>query len=149
MTMRARSATICVAVLLALVADGCGEGKPTHAEARAKRVDQPVRRDSMSSRVGDVRLIGVYIQRPEGVHATGGNAQLFLTLADDGAPTSWSRSPRSMLVRSSSGPVRGPLLSASTSPSRARGWSRCSTSTGCSSRWSVSSATADVAPSCR
>ena len=86
MTMRSRSAAACAAVLLALVVGGCGEGKPTHAEARAKRVDQPVRRDSVSSRVGDVRLIGVFIQRPEGVHAKGDNGKLFLTLANDGAP---------------------------------------------------------------
>jgi copper(I)-binding protein len=84
MTMRSRLLAACLAVLLALVVASCGESKPTHAELRAKRVDEPVRRDSVSARVGDVRLIGVYIQRPEGVHAKGGNSALFLTLANDG-----------------------------------------------------------------
>jgi copper(I)-binding protein len=85
MTMRSRLVAVCLAVLLALVVGSCGESKPTHAELRAKRVDEPVRRDSVSARVGDVRLVGVYIQRPEGVHAQGGNSALLMTLANDGA----------------------------------------------------------------
>ncbi|QWZ06425.1 copper chaperone PCu(A)C [Nocardioides panacis] len=84
--MRSRLVAACLAVLLALVVGSCGESKPTHAELRAKRVDEPVRRDSVSARVGDVRLVGVHIERPAGVHAKGSNSPLLLTLANDGAP---------------------------------------------------------------
>jgi copper(I)-binding protein len=79
-------ARVCVAVLLALVLAGCGgESKPTREDVRDKRINDPVRRDSVSARVGDLRLLTIRIERPEGVHATGSNSAMFLTLANSGA----------------------------------------------------------------
>ena len=75
-----------VLVAGALLLTGCGgESKPTRTDVREKRVNDPVRRESVSARVGDLRLLTVRIERPEGVHATGSNSAMFLTLANDGA----------------------------------------------------------------
>ncbi|MET0999488.1 MAG: copper chaperone PCu(A)C [Marmoricola sp.] len=81
-----RLLSLVMALLLALVLGGCGgDSKPTREEVREKRINDPVRRDSVSARVGDLRLLTVRIERPEGVHATGSNSALFLTLANSGA----------------------------------------------------------------
>jgi copper(I)-binding protein len=71
-------------VAIALVLAGCGETKPTRSDVREKRVNDPVRRDSVSARIGDIRLLTVRIERPEGVHAAGSNSALFMTIANDG-----------------------------------------------------------------
>ena len=72
-------------VALALVLAGCGDSKPSRADVRERRINDPVRGDSVSARVGDIRLLTVRIERPEGVHAAGSNSAVFMTLANDGA----------------------------------------------------------------
>lgn len=58
---------------------GCG-GEDA---ARKGRINQPVRREAVSSRVGAIRLVLVRIQQPDAAHAQGTNAALFLTLTND------------------------------------------------------------------
>ena len=74
-----------VILLVVLLAAACGDSRPTRADVRDKRVNDPVRRDSVSARVGPIRLLGMQIQKPEGVHAEGSNSALFLTITTDGA----------------------------------------------------------------
>jgi copper(I)-binding protein len=66
---------LCCAVLT-----GCGQGEDA---ARKGRINEPVRREAVSSRVGDIRLVLVRIQQPDQVHANGTNAAMFLTLTND------------------------------------------------------------------
>src|SRR4051794_3374702 len=72
-------------VTLGLVLGGCGETKPTRAQVREKRINDPVRRESVSARVGDVRLQAVRIERPQGGSSPGGNSAMFLSLSNSGA----------------------------------------------------------------
>ena len=69
---------------LTLVLTGCGSYTHSRADVREKRINDPVRGDSVSARVGDIRLLAVHIEQPVGSHAADGNSALFLTLANDG-----------------------------------------------------------------
>ncbi|MET0930070.1 MAG: copper chaperone PCu(A)C [Aeromicrobium sp.] len=71
-------------VALALVLAGCGGSLPSRSDIREKRINDPVRGDSVSARVGDIRLLAVHIEQPVGAHAADGNSALFLTLVNDG-----------------------------------------------------------------
>jgi copper(I)-binding protein len=73
-----------VALLLVLGAalTGCGDGRPSAQDVREKRINDPVRRESVSAQVGGMRMIAMQIARPEGAHAAGSDAELFLTLAN-------------------------------------------------------------------
>jgi copper(I)-binding protein len=71
-------------VTLAMVLAGCGDSRPTQGDVREKRINDPVRRDSVSARVGAVHLQTVRIERSGGVSA-GGNSALFLSLSNTGA----------------------------------------------------------------
>jgi copper(I)-binding protein len=81
--LRRLHALLLVVVLLA-AASACGQGVPTRAEIREKRINDPVRRTSVSARVGNIRLLAIRIERPVGDSA-GGNAGLFLTLTSSAA----------------------------------------------------------------
>jgi len=70
---------VVLVLLCCVVLAGCGGGD----SARKGRINQPVRREATSSRVGDIRLVLVRIQQPDAAHAQGTNAALFLTLTND------------------------------------------------------------------
>jgi copper(I)-binding protein len=86
--MRTHSRTFVLGAALLLVLGvaltGCGGGKPSAQDVRDKRVNTPVRRDSVSARVGSIRLLAMRIQRPDEAHAQGTNSALWLTLANSG-----------------------------------------------------------------
>ena len=81
--MRLLAALLATLLVAGLGACG-GDSKPTREEVREKRINDPVRRESVSARVGDIRLLAVRIQTPVGSHAEGSNSGLFLTLANSG-----------------------------------------------------------------
>jgi copper(I)-binding protein len=85
-TGRSRVRILTAALLLALgiVLSGCGDSVPSQSDVRDKRVNDPVRRESVNARIGSIRLLTVRIERPEGSHAAGSNSALFLTLANSG-----------------------------------------------------------------
>ncbi len=70
-------------VPLALTACG-GEHKPTREQVREKRINEPVRRESVNASVGQVRLLTVRIETPVGEHEAGSNSGLFLSIANSG-----------------------------------------------------------------
>ena len=84
MRRAARLLGVLLCVLLVATLGGCGESKPTRAEVREKRINDPVRRESVGARVGDIRLLAVRIETPVGSHEKGNNSGLFLTLANSG-----------------------------------------------------------------
>jgi len=63
---------------------GCGSDVPSQQDVRDKRINDPVRRDSVSTQIGSIRLLAMRIQRPEGEHAAGTNSALWLTIANSG-----------------------------------------------------------------
>jgi copper(I)-binding protein len=71
-------------LVLGVALSGCGDSVPSKPDVREKRIKDPVRRDSVSARVGSIRLLSIRIERPEGAHAAGSNSALFLTLANGG-----------------------------------------------------------------
>ena len=71
-------------LVLGTALTGCGDSVPSSSDVRDKRINDPVRRDSVSARVGSIRLVAIRIVRPEGAHAAGSNSALFLTLANSG-----------------------------------------------------------------
>ena len=75
------SGAVVVLVLVLLVAAACGG---TSTSARDKRVNDPVRRNSVSASVGHLRLQAVRIEKPVGVHAAGSTSALFLSIANSG-----------------------------------------------------------------
>jgi copper(I)-binding protein len=70
--------SILLGLALGLVLTSCGEN-PRH-----RRIDNPVRPDSVSTRIGQLQLQHIRIQRPDGVHAVGDDAGLFLTIDNRG-----------------------------------------------------------------
>ena len=82
--MRLR-ALVVVLLALGVVLAGCGDSVPSKSDVRDKRINDPVRRDSVSARVGSIRLLAMRIQRPDEAHAAGTNSALWLTLANSGA----------------------------------------------------------------
>jgi copper(I)-binding protein len=76
----ARLVSVVLTLLCCSVLAGCGQGDDA---ARKGRINQPVRREAVSKRVGDIRLVLVRIQQPDAVHANGTNAAMFLTLTND------------------------------------------------------------------
>jgi periplasmic copper chaperone A len=68
---------------IALAACG-GDQKPTRDQVREKRINEPVRRESVNASVGPVRLLTVRIETPVGEHEAGSNSALFLSLANSG-----------------------------------------------------------------
>ena len=81
----ARVLTAALLLVLGVVLAGCGDDVPSRQDVREKRINDPVRRDSVSARVGSIRLVGMRIQRPEGESVpAGSNSALFLTLANSG-----------------------------------------------------------------
>jgi copper(I)-binding protein len=81
--VRALAALLVLVCVTAL--GGCGDSKPTREQVREKRINEPVRRESVNASVGSIRLITVRIETPVGSHAEGSNSALFLTLANSGA----------------------------------------------------------------
>jgi copper(I)-binding protein len=77
-----------VAALLLVLAPAltaCGDDHvPSSQDVRDKRVNDPVRRDSVSAQIGSIRLLAMRIQRPDEAHAAGTNSALWLTLANSG-----------------------------------------------------------------
>jgi copper(I)-binding protein len=72
-------------LVLGLVLSGCGDDpKPTRDQVREKRINDGVRRGSVSARVRDIRLQVVRIERPEGAFAQGSNSAMFLALSNSG-----------------------------------------------------------------
>lgn len=71
-------------LVLGTALTGCGSDAPSKQDVREKRINDPVRRDSVSARVGSIRLIAMRIQRPDEAHAQGTNSALWLTLANSG-----------------------------------------------------------------
>src|SRR4051794_5881253 len=68
-----------------VVLGGCGgDTKPTRAEGRESRINDPVRRESVNASIGDLRLLSVRIAPPVGSHEKGSTSGLFLTLANHG-----------------------------------------------------------------
>ena|SRR5690349_4668298 len=84
MSRPGRLLAIALAVACAAVLTGCGDQRPTREQVREKRINDPVRRESVSASVGKMRLIAVRIETPVGSHAKGANSGLFLTLANSG-----------------------------------------------------------------
>jgi copper(I)-binding protein len=87
--MRRRSGILVLGAVLLLTLGaaltGCGsDNVPSKQDVRDKRVNDPVRRDSVSAQVGSIRLIAMRIQRPDEAHAQGTNSALWLTLANSG-----------------------------------------------------------------
>jgi periplasmic copper chaperone A len=80
--MRSRGAALLLVLGIALA--GCGDGKPSAQDVRDKRINDPVRRDSVSATVGSIRLLAMRIQRPDVAHAAGTNSALWLTIANSG-----------------------------------------------------------------
>jgi copper(I)-binding protein len=71
---------VCV-VLLASGLAAC-ESAP---DLKQKRIDNPVRADSVNVTLGPLRLLGLRIETPaDAVHVTGGNTGLFVTIANSG-----------------------------------------------------------------
>lgn len=82
--MRSRRWVLVALVLPALlVPASCGESSPGES-VRHRRIDDPVRPDSVSTRVGPLRLLHIRIQRPEGVHLVGADSAMFLTIDNRG-----------------------------------------------------------------
>jgi copper(I)-binding protein len=86
MRAHSRASVLGAALLLALGVGltGCGDSKPSAQDVRDKRINDPVRRDSVSASVGSIRLLAMRIQRPDEAHAEGTNSALWLTLANSG-----------------------------------------------------------------
>lgn len=74
---------VLLALLLGMLLTACGDDRPGKSP-RHQRIDDPVRPDSVSTRVGPLRLQHIRIQRPDGVHAKGDDAGLFLTIDNTG-----------------------------------------------------------------
>ncbi len=85
---RASWRAIAVGVLLVvapIALTACGsDQKPTRDQVREKRINEPVRRESVNASVGQVRLLTVRVETPVGEHETGSNSGLFLSLANSG-----------------------------------------------------------------
>ena len=81
-----RPSTLSVTLLLVVGAalSGCGSDVPSQSDVRVKRINAPVRRDSVSTQIGSIRLLAMRIQRPDGSHAAGTNSALWLTIANSG-----------------------------------------------------------------
>jgi copper(I)-binding protein len=100
-------------LVLGVVLTGCGDSAPTRQDVRDKRVNDPVRRESVSARIGSIRLLTVRIERPEGAHAAGSNSALFLTLANSGVADTLvavsSVDARSIVLRDGADPPKDHL----------------------------------------
>jgi copper(I)-binding protein len=83
---RTRTSTFTAALLLVVgvALTGCGSDVPSQSDVRDKRINNPVRRDSVSAEIGSIRLLAMRIQRPDEAHAAGTNSALWLTIANSG-----------------------------------------------------------------
>ena len=77
---RLRICALTTAAVMALTLSACSD-----VDLRQKRIDNPRRPDSVSARVGTIRLLAIRVVAPgDAVHVKGETVGLFLTLANDG-----------------------------------------------------------------